>query len=36
VSSTIVYEPLFETTPAGLEAVTVRPVAGAVVVPVNV
>ena len=35
-SSTIVYEPLFETTPAGLEAVTVRPVLGAVVVPLNV
>ena len=36
VSSTIVYVPVFETTPAGLEAVTVRPVLGAVVVPLNV
>ena len=36
VSATIVYEPVFETTPAGLDAVTVRPVLGAVVVPLNV
>ena len=35
-SSMIVYEPFFETTPAGLEAVTVGPVLGAVVVPLNV
>ena len=35
-SSTIRYEPLPETTPAALVAVTVRPVLGAVVVPSNV